>query len=126
MLAAHPNEYGRNVATRLCQFEGLVDKGFDRSMPPTAGVQPLHGLTFALLHLACMRILVIITPIELAATAQAIYAFGIGATSALLTLAFGFLYAGLGSTGFLVMAALALASLPTIWALSRSLDETRP
>jgi PPP family 3-phenylpropionic acid transporter len=92
-------------------------------------VQPLHGLTFALLHLACMRILVIITPIELAATAQAIYAFGIGATSALLTLASGFLYAGLGSTGFLVMAALALASLPAIWALSRSsypVDEAWP
>jgi PPP family 3-phenylpropionic acid transporter len=86
-------------------------------------VQPLHGLTFALLHLACMRILVIITPVEVAATAQAVYALGIGATSAMLTLASGFLYAGLGSTSFLVMAALALASLPAIWALSRSLDE---
>jgi PPP family 3-phenylpropionic acid transporter len=89
-------------------------------------VQPLHGLTFALLHLACMRILVIITPVELAATAQAVYAFGIGATSAMLTLASGFLYAGLGSASFLVMAGLALASLPAIWALSRSLHEASP
>jgi MFS transporter, PPP family, 3-phenylpropionic acid transporter len=85
-------------------------------------IQPLHGLTFALLHLACMRVLLIITPVELAATAQALYAFGIGATFAMLTLASGFLYAGLGSAGFLMMAALALASLPAIWGLSRSLD----
>jgi MFS transporter, PPP family, 3-phenylpropionic acid transporter len=84
-------------------------------------VQPLHGLTFALLHLACMRILVIITPMELAGTAQAVYAFGIGASLAMLTLASGFLYARLGSDGFLVMAALAFSSLPAIWALSRSL-----
>jgi len=91
-----------------------------------ASVQPLHGLTFALLHLACMRILVIITPVELAATAQAVYAFGIGATSAMLTLASGFLYAGLGSASFLVMAGLALASLPAIWALSRSVHEAWP
>jgi PPP family 3-phenylpropionic acid transporter len=92
-------------------------------------VQPLHGLTFALLHLACMRILVIITPIELAATAQAVYAFGIAAFAAMLTFASGFLYARLGAMGFLVMAALALAAIPAIWALSRSLrwvDEARP
>jgi MFS transporter, PPP family, 3-phenylpropionic acid transporter len=92
-------------------------------------VQPLHGLTFALLHLACMRILVVVTPIELAATAQAVYAFGIGASAAMVTLASGFLYARVGPAGFLVMAALALASLPAIWALSRSLsrvNEDRP
>jgi PPP family 3-phenylpropionic acid transporter len=64
--------------------------------------------------------------VELAATAQAVYAFGIGATSAMLTLASGFLYAGLGSASFLVMAGLALASLPAIWALSRSLHEAWP
>jgi PPP family 3-phenylpropionic acid transporter len=84
-------------------------------------IQPLHGLTFALLHLACMRILVIVTPAKFAATAQAVYAFGMGVTVALLTLASGFLYARLGSAGFLVMAALALASLPAISALSTSM-----
>jgi MFS transporter, PPP family, 3-phenylpropionic acid transporter len=92
-------------------------------------IQPLHGLTFALLHLACMRVLVIITPVELAATAQALYAFGIGTSFALLTLASGFLYARFSAAGFLVMAALALVSLPAIWGLSRSLDrvhEVRP
>jgi PPP family 3-phenylpropionic acid transporter len=86
-----------------------------------AFLEPLHGLTFALLHLACMRILVRVTPAELSATAQAIYAFGIAATSAVSTFASGFLYAELGSDGFMAMAVLALASLPAVWALSRSL-----
>ena len=85
-------------------------------------IQPLHGLTFALLHLACMRVLIIVTPPELAATAQAVYSFGMGVTIALLTLASGFLYARLGSEGFLVMAVLSLASLPAILGLSRSLN----
>jgi PPP family 3-phenylpropionic acid transporter len=36
-------------------------------------IQPLHGVTFALLHLACMRVLAICVPQQLAATAQALY-----------------------------------------------------
>jgi PPP family 3-phenylpropionic acid transporter len=84
-------------------------------------VEPLHGLTFALLHLACMRLLVRVTPVALAATAQAIYAFGIGAMSALLTFASGLLYGVWGSAGFLAMAAVAAAALPAIVALSRVL-----
>jgi PPP family 3-phenylpropionic acid transporter len=75
-------------------------------------VQPLHGLTFAALHLACMRLIVALVPQRLAATAQAMYALGAGATTALLTLASGRLYARLGAAGFLVMAALCLAALP--------------
>ena len=69
-------------------------------------VQPLHGLTFAALHLACMRLIPAIVPQHLAATAQAMYAFGAGMTTALLTLASGWLYATLGAHGFLVMALL--------------------
>jgi len=95
--------------------------GASSSAVALALVEPLHGLSFALLHLACMRILVVVTPASLAATAQAIYAFGIGAATALLTFASGFLYADFGSGGFLVMAALAAASLPLIWALGRAL-----
>ena len=34
-------------------------------------VQPLHGLTFALLHLACMRLIVEIVPVRLAVLAAA-------------------------------------------------------
>jgi MFS transporter, PPP family, 3-phenylpropionic acid transporter len=89
-------------------------------------VQPLHGLTFALLHLACMRILVLITPAELAGTAQAVYAFGIVATSALFTFAAGYLYGGFGPGAFLAMSVLAAASLPAIWWLSRALRELPP
>jgi PPP family 3-phenylpropionic acid transporter len=75
-------------------------------------VQPLHGLTFAALHLACMRLIPAIVPQHLAATAQAMYALGGGATNALLTLASGRLYSGLGAQGFLVMALLSAAVPP--------------
>jgi MFS transporter, PPP family, 3-phenylpropionic acid transporter len=77
-------------------------------------VQPLHGLTFAVLHLACMRLLATIIPPHLAATAQAMYALGAGATTALLTLASGRLYASLGPHGFLVMALLCAVAMP-LW-----------
>jgi PPP family 3-phenylpropionic acid transporter len=86
-----------------------------------AFLEPLHGLTFALLHLACMRVLVRVTTANLAATAQAIYALGIGISSALLTFASGFLYAELGLSGFAAMSLLAAVSLPVVGALSRAL-----
>lgn len=75
-------------------------------------VQPLHGLTFAALHLACMRLIAAIAPAHLAATAQAMYAFGAAATTALLTLASGQLYAALGAEAFLVMAGLCAVAAP--------------
>jgi MFS transporter, PPP family, 3-phenylpropionic acid transporter len=82
------------------------------NMMALALVQPLHGLTFAALHLACMRLIAAIVPRRLAATAQALYALGAGATTALLTLASGRLYASLGAQGFFVMAALCAAVPP--------------
>jgi MFS transporter, PPP family, 3-phenylpropionic acid transporter len=75
-------------------------------------VQPLHGLTFAALHLASMRLIAAIVPQHLAATAQAMYALGAGTTTALLTVASGKLYGTLGANGFLVMALLCAAALP--------------
>jgi PPP family 3-phenylpropionic acid transporter len=75
-------------------------------------IQPLHGLTFAALHLGCMRLLAVIVPHDLAATAQAMYALGAGGTTALLTLASGVLYARLGAHGFVVMALLSAAAIP--------------
>jgi MFS transporter, PPP family, 3-phenylpropionic acid transporter len=74
-------------------------------------VQPLHGLTFALLHLACMRLIVQVVPVRLAATAQSIYGTLFLAT-ALLTLASGLLYERMGGAAFLVMAGLCLLALP--------------
>jgi MFS transporter, PPP family, 3-phenylpropionic acid transporter len=76
-------------------------------------VQPLHGFTFALLHLAAMQVIVRVVPPRLAATAQAVYGtLCIGLATAALTLASGVLYGWLGGYAFLVMAALCLLALP--------------
>lgn len=76
-------------------------------------VQPLHGVTFALLHLACMRVLARTVPPGFEGTAQALYATaGVGAAAALLTLASGALYGSLGPPAFWFMAALCAAALP--------------
>jgi MFS transporter, PPP family, 3-phenylpropionic acid transporter len=81
-------------------------------------VQPLHGLTFALLHLACMRLIARTVPQGLEGTAQAIYGtVGIGAATASLTLVSGALYARVGAQGFWVMAALCALALPLTWKL---------
>lgn len=87
-------------------------------MMALALVQPLHGITFALLHLACMRVLARTVPQGLEGTAQAIYGtVGIGAASALLTLVSGALYARVGVQGFWVMAALCALAFPLTWKL---------
>ena len=76
-------------------------------------VQPLHGITFALLHLACMRIIARTVPQGLEGTAQAIYGtVGISAATALLIVASGGLYARFGAQGFLAMAVLCAIALP--------------
>jgi PPP family 3-phenylpropionic acid transporter len=81
-------------------------------------VQPLHGVTFALLHLACMRLIARIVPPGLEGTAQALYGtVGIGIPVALLTLAAGVLYARFGAQGFWAMAALCALALPVAWKL---------
>jgi PPP family 3-phenylpropionic acid transporter len=90
-------------------------------------IQPLHGLTFALLHLACMRLLAHTVPPGLAATAQAIYGtLAVGATTAMLTLVSGLLYGRLGAAGFWVMAALCVAALPVALALGRCKQPYQP
>src|SRR5690349_20264343 len=94
-----------------------VVMGSSSSVVALALVQPLHGLTFAALHLACMRLIAAIVPAHLAATAQAMYAFAAGATTALVTLGSGWLYGALGAHGFLVMALLCAAVPPLTWTL---------
>jgi MFS transporter, PPP family, 3-phenylpropionic acid transporter len=75
--------------------------------------QPLHGITFALLHLACMRLIARHVPEGLEGTAQAVYAtVGIGGATAVLTLASGALYARLDAQAFWVMAGLCAVALP--------------
>jgi PPP family 3-phenylpropionic acid transporter len=81
-------------------------------------VQPLHGITFALLHLASMRLIARTVPQGLEGTAQAIYGtVGIGAVTAMLTLVSGALYGRVGAQGFWVMAALCAFAFPFTWKL---------
>ena len=79
--------------------------------------QPLHGLTFALLHLACMRLIASIAPLQLAATAQSLYAFGVGFATALMMLISGYLYGQFGTQAFLMMAILCVLALPLAFRL---------
>jgi PPP family 3-phenylpropionic acid transporter len=78
-------------------------------------LQPLHGLTFALLHLACMRTMALLVQPNLAATAQAFYAFGSGLVTAILILLSGMLYAAYGGAAFLWMAIPCGIALPFGW-----------
>jgi PPP family 3-phenylpropionic acid transporter len=87
-------------------------------LPAMALVEPLHGLTFALLHLACMQMLSAIVPPALAATAQAIYGtVAVGAMTAILSLASGPLYGAFGARAFWAMALLCAAALPIAFAM---------
>ena len=84
-------------------------------------VQPLHGFTFALLHLAAMRIIGDTVARDLAATAQAVYGLlAVGGATAILLLLSGWLYAHFGAAGFWGMAALCVAAFPVIWLLQRA------
>jgi PPP family 3-phenylpropionic acid transporter len=81
--------------------------------PFMALVEPLHGLTFALLHLACMDLITRVVPIKLAATAQTFYAtIAMGATTAAVTLASGPLYGHFGAAAFWPMAAMCALAIP--------------
>jgi PPP family 3-phenylpropionic acid transporter len=90
------------------------------SITASALAEPLHGLTFALQHLACMRLIGAVVPPSLAATAQAFYGtVAVGVASAVLTLGSGPLYARWGAGGFWVMAALCALAVPVAWGLRR-------
>ena len=83
-------------------------------------VEPLHGLTFALLHLACMQMLSVVVPPALAATAQAIYGgVAVGTMTAIITLVSGPLYGALGPRAIWAMALLCAAALPIAFAMRR-------
>jgi PPP family 3-phenylpropionic acid transporter len=87
-------------------------------------VQPLHGFTFAILHLASMRIITDTVPGALAATAQTVYGLiGVGGATAVLMLLSGWLYGRFGPAGFWAMALLCTAAFPVIWSLHRALSE---
>ncbi|TMJ30904.1 MAG: MFS transporter [Alphaproteobacteria bacterium] len=109
------NRIGPSGAATLAACAGIIRwsaMALTTAPAMLALLQPLHGLTFALLHLACMRLIAIVAPAYLAATAQALYAFGIGLVTALLMFVSGALYEHLGANAFLLMAALCALALP--------------
>lgn len=109
---------GVRGAAVLAAVAGVVRwsaMGFTNSIVVLSVLQPLHGLTFALLHLVCMRVIGNVVPSAVAATAQALYAFGAGLVTAALTSLSGTLYANYGGQAFLAMAALCSIALPFAW-----------
>jgi PPP family 3-phenylpropionic acid transporter len=87
-----------------------------------AAIEPLHGLTFALFHLSCMRIIAETVPRSLFGTAQALYGtVAIGGATAVLTMGSGWLFSRFGPYGFWGMAFLCCAAFPVIWSLRSSL-----
>ncbi len=115
---------GPSRAMALSAVAGMVRWGTAAQtawFPAMAMVEPLHGLTFALLHLACMGTIRRIISGNLAATAQAFYnTVAMGAAAAAVTLASGPLYATFGAGSFWFMAALCALALPAAAMLGRS------
>ncbi len=105
----------------VCAVAGIVRWGMAALtawFPLMALVEPLHGLTFALLHLACMEMIGRVVPTHLAATAQAFYAtVAMGATTTVVTLASGPLYGTFGASAFWAMSAMCVLALPLTWGL---------
>jgi PPP family 3-phenylpropionic acid transporter len=112
------NRLGARGAAVLAAAAGIVRwsvAGVTTSILALSIIQPLHGFTFALLHLASMRMMQTLVPARLAGTGQSIYAFGSGCVTAVLTLLSGFLYGKLGGAAFLPMAILCAVALPLAW-----------
>jgi PPP family 3-phenylpropionic acid transporter len=87
-------------------------------------VEPLHGLTFALFHLGCMRIIADTVPRSFAGIAQAFYGIvAIGGATALSTILSGWLFAHWGPMGFWGMALLCCLAFPVIWSLRMALQK---
>jgi PPP family 3-phenylpropionic acid transporter len=111
---------GASILTAVGGIVRWVVLAETTSLTASALVEPLHGLTFALQHLACMRLIAAVVPPRLAATAQAFYGtVAVGVATALLTLGSGPLYADWGAGGFWVMAGLCAAAVPIAWRLRR-------
>jgi len=112
------HRFGARGAAALAAVAGTVRwsvAGVTTSVLTLSILQPLHGLTFALLHLASMRMMQTLVPVGLAGTGQSIYAFGSGCLTAVLTLLSGILYAKFGGAAFLLMALLCAVALPFAW-----------
>ncbi len=113
---------GPRRAMLLAACAGIVRWGtaaWTAWFPAMAVVEPLHGLTFAMLHLACMDMIGRVVPAKLAATAQAFYAtVAMGATTALVTVVSGPLYGTFGASSFWAMAIMCATALPVAWMIA--------
>ena len=115
---------GRRILDRIGPVRSLMISGLagvlrwgvsacTASFAIIACSETLHGLTFALMHLACMRMLASSIPARLAATAQAFYnTVAVGAMTAAVTLASGPAYSRLGPGAFWAMAGMCAISIP--------------
>ena len=75
------HRFGARGAAALAAVAGTVRwsvAGVTTSVLTLSILQLLHGLTFAMLHLASMRMMRTLVPAGLAGTGQSIYAFGSG------------------------------------------------
>jgi PPP family 3-phenylpropionic acid transporter len=112
------DRFGVRGAAVLAAAAGIVRwsvAGVTTSVLLLSLIQPLHGLTFALLHLACMRMMGTLVPTSVAATAQALYAFSSGLVTAALTFLAGVLYGSYPGATFFPMAAICVIALPFAW-----------
>src|SRR4029077_18517750 len=118
---------GRSGALALAASAAVVRWGVmaqTADVTAVALVEPLHGQTFALFHLGCMRIIADTVPSSLAGMAQAFYGtVGIGGATALSTMLSGWLFARLGPAGFWGMALLCCLAFPIIWSLHMALSQ---
>jgi PPP family 3-phenylpropionic acid transporter len=83
----------------------------------------LHGFTFALTHLACMRVIASVAPPDLGATAQASYALSGGLATVVLTALAGPMYANFAEAAFFPMALLCGLAAPLAWIGFKTFDE---
>ena len=115
---------GPGRAAMLAAVAGVVRWAVEAESawwPLLALVEPLHGFTFALLHLVCMAVIAETVPARHAAVAQAFYAtVALGAAGAAMTALSGPVYGAVGARGFWVMAALCLAAMPVAAGLRRT------
>lgn len=109
---------GTHGAAALAAMMGVIRwvvMGSTTDAFAVAVVQPLHGFTFALTHLACMRVIGNVVPAGLSSTAQALYAFGGGLASVVLAVGAGPIFAAYGGGAFLPMALLCAIAVPIAW-----------
>ena len=113
---------GPVVALVIGACAGIVRWGvlaLTSSVGVLAGTQLLHGLTFALVHLACVRLIADLCPPRLAATAQSLYGtLALGLASAILTFVSGILYQHRGAGAFWLMSLLCVAAIPVALSLA--------